>query len=136
MWWRWILVLPATIVGFGIAQVATIIVTLFVPEQVTQLVGSVVTPMGFIMLGARVAPSRKTQTAGILTILMLVWHGMIWALILFSGWYASGTKAFGSVAIVLGIIGSVAGLYVAYLQERFIERHNVKVLPPTAEQSP
>ena len=88
------------------------------PDEVSQLTGSLVTPVGFLMLGARAVPSRKTQTAAVLSVLLLIFHGMVWGTVLFSGWYEAPSVIYQSFALILGVVGTVLGLFLVYIQER------------------
>lgn len=114
---RWLLVLPAAVLGYAVAQLVTILVTAFFPDAVSQLVGSASTPIGFILLGARVAPTRRLHVGSILAVLMILLHGV------YLGWVLLGLGGNYSPLVVwlsfpLGIVASIAGIYVVYNQER------------------
>ena len=116
---RWVLVLPAALLGFTVAQLATILVGLALPSIVTQELGAFTCPIGFIALGARVAPARKTQVAGLLAILSFLMQGMLLAVIALQ--YRTTLSPMANlIGVILGVAGTVAGLYVVYLQERRI----------------
>lgn len=114
---RWLLVLPTAVLGFAVAQLVTILVTAFFPDAISQLVGSITTPIGFILLGSRVAPIRRVQVAGVLAILMVLFHGMYlaWMLLGLGGNYSPIVRW---LALPFGIVASVAGLYLVYSRER------------------
>lgn len=114
---RWLFVLPAAALGFAIAQLVTILVAAFFPEGVSQLVSGASTPIGFILLGARMAPTRRVQVGGILGVLMILFHGVS------LGWVLLGLGGNYSPLVVwlsfpIGIVASITGIYVVYNQER------------------
>jgi hypothetical protein len=114
---RWLLVLPAAALGFAIAQLVTILVTAFLPDVVSQLASSASTPIGFILLGARVAPRWKVRVAGILAVLMFLLHGM------YLGWLLLGlVKNYSSLvawlSLPLAIVASIVGIYIVFNKER------------------
>lgn len=119
---RWLLIPPAALAGWVVAQVAVQLVTLFMPWPiVSRMAGSLATPAGFVLLGARAAPSRHVQVAGGLTALMLVVHGMAWGIVLLGGRFGvyGGTELVElSAAVILGILGAVLGCFVVYRQRR------------------
>lgn len=119
-WWRWLLILPAAVLGLITAQIVVLLVAIILPDQVSQLVSSFMMPMGFVIFGTWVVPIKRTQVAGALAVIMLVLHGMIWGVALFSGWYETSKMVFDSIAMVLGIIGSLLGFYIA--QKRDIRK--------------
>lgn len=114
---RWILVLPAAVLGFAVAQLVTILVTAFFPDAISQLMSSATTPIGFILLGARLAPTSKVRVAGFLAILMVLFEGMYlgWVLLGLGGYYSPLVRW---LSFPFGVAASVAGLYVVYTQER------------------
>jgi len=115
---RWLLILPAAVFGLLVAQVAVILVTLFMPDVVSRLTSAFATPLAFVILGSRVAPSYRVHVAGVLTVIMLVAQGMFWSVALLSGWYGGGEKIEASIAVLLGVVGTVQGLFLVYLRER------------------
>ena len=112
-WWRWLLVLPAAVLGYFIAQLVVLLPGIWLPDRASQLVSAFVTPVGFIILGTWVIPNKRTHVALALAVIMLVFHGMFLGVTLFSGWYGSGEATFLSIAYLLGIVGSVIGFYIA-----------------------
>ncbi|MFC2015017.1 hypothetical protein ACFLUP_03395 [Chloroflexota bacterium] len=114
---RWLLVLPAAIFGFVVAQLLTILVTTFLPDVVSQLASSATTPIGFVLLGTRVAPTSRVRVAGVLTILMVLFQGMYLGLILF-GYGGEYNPVVRWLALPIGVVSAVAGLYIIYKQER------------------
>lgn len=118
-WVRWALVLPAAVAGAIVAQAAVIVITIFVPwPEVSRIVSSFAMPLAFVALGSRVAPSQRVRVAGILTVIMLVLHGMFWGVSLFSGWYTGSQILEHSGAFTAGIVGTILGLFFAYRRER------------------
>ncbi len=114
---RWALVLPAALLGYAIAQVAIILVTFALPTPIARQLGALVSPIGFVVLGARVAPSRQTQTAGVLSILSFLTQGMF-AMAIVLRLRTETSTAENLIALIVGVVGTVIGLYIAYLQER------------------
>lgn len=112
-WWRWFLIPVAAILGMIIAQLLGILVGSILPDRVVQLVNSLLAPVGFVVLGTLVVPAGRTQVAGGLSAIMLVWHGMFLGLTLLSGWYETGDLVFNSIAFIIGITGSVIGFFMA-----------------------
>ena len=112
-WWRWLLIPVAAILGFIIADLLALLVGIILPDRGAQLVSSFMTPIGFVVLGTWVVPVRRTQVAGALAVIMLVFHGMFWGTILFSGWYDTGEIVFNSIGFVIGIASSVLGFFMA-----------------------
>lgn len=119
---RWLLVPFAALAGWVLAQVAVLLVTLFMPwPVVTRMASSLATPVGFVLLGARIAPSRHVQVGGILTAVMLVLHGMVWGMVLLGGRYGlfEGAEILElSAATLLGILGALLGGFLVYQQHR------------------
>jgi len=113
---RWLLVLPAAVLGSLIAQLLTILVTAFIPDEVSQIVGSATVPMGFVLLGARAAPAYKVQVAGVLVLLSVLVAGMT------LGWLVLGIGDYSPIVAALSVplwlAGSVLALYIVYRQER------------------
>lgn len=114
---RWLLVLPAAVLGGLVAQLLTILVTAFIPyDEVSQIVSSATVPMGIVLLGARVAPNYKVQVAGVLVLLSVLFEGMV------LGWLILGAGDYSPVVVAmfvpLWLIGSVLALYVIYRQDR------------------
>ena len=113
---RWLLVLPAAVLGGLIAQLLTILVTAFMPDEVSQIVGSATLPMGFVLLGARAAPGYKVQVAGALVLLSVLAAGMT------LGWLVLGIGDYSPIVaasyVPLSLAGSVVALYIVYRQER------------------
>lgn len=114
---RWLLVLPAAVLGGLVAQLLTILVTAFIPyDEVSQIVSSATVPMGIVLLGARVAPNYKVQVAGVLVLLSVLFEGMV------LGWLILGAGDYSPVVVPmfvpLWLIGSVLALYVIYRQDR------------------
>jgi len=69
---RWPLVLPAAVVGYLVMQIVVFLVTAFIPiDLVARLAGSYASPVGFVLLGTRVAPRAKVQTAWVLAALIV-----------------------------------------------------------------
>ena len=97
----------AAVSGFVIAQLVALLVGIILPDRGTQLVSSFTTPVGFVVLGAWVVPVRRTQVAGTLAVIMLVFHGMGWSVSFFSGWYEAGEDVFQSFAFVIGSAASI-----------------------------
>jgi membrane protease YdiL (CAAX protease family) len=119
---RWLLVLPAAILGGLVAQLLTILITAFVPyNEVSQTISSATVPMGAVLLGARAAPTYKIHVAGALVLLSVLFEGMA------LGWAVLGIGDFSPVvmalSVPLGLVGSVVALYVVYKQERRIHLH-------------
>lgn len=112
--WRWLAVLPVALVGSVIAQLITILVTAYLPDWVSQLVGSATVPAGFVMLGARVAPSRKVQCAGVLAVLWIFTAGALFGIGLFVG-QARYTASVFITSAILNVIGAIGGLYGTYV---------------------
>ena len=120
-WWRWLLVLPFALLGYTIAQVVVIIVTIPIPwDEASQLFSAFTTSAGFVFLGALIAPAKRTRVAVILCVIMLVLVGMVWGVSLFSGWYDTKEKAFDSFGYLLSIIGSLIGLYFVYTVDKVL----------------
>jgi hypothetical protein len=116
---RWLLVLPAAILGGLIAQLLTILITAFIPyDEVSQTISSATVPMGVVLLGARAAPTYRIHVAGALVLLSILLEGMA------LGWAVLGIGDFSPVvmalSIPLGVAAAVAALYVVYRQERRI----------------
>lgn len=114
---RWLLVLPAAVLGGLIAQLLTILVTAFIPyDEVSQIVSSATVPMGIVLLGARTAPRYKVQVAGALVLLSVLFEGMT------LGWLALGVGDYSPIVTALSVPlwlgGSIVALYVVYRQER------------------
>ena len=114
---RWLLVLPVAVLGGLIAQLLTILVTVFIPyDEVSQTVSSATVPMGIVLLGARAAPSYKIQVAGALVLLSVLFGGMT------LGWLVLGVGNYSPIVAALSVplwlVGSVVALYVVYRQER------------------
>lgn len=114
---RWILVLPAAVLGATVAQIVTILVTAFLPDAISQLVGSATIPIGFVLLGARVAPTRRVHVAGVLCILMILFQGMYLGGVLF-GLVRDYSPLVKWLSLPIGVAASIVGLYVVYNQER------------------
>lgn len=114
---RWFLVLPIAVLGFAIAQLLTILVTAFFPDFFSQLVGSATTPIGFVLLGARIAPANRVRVAGVLTILMVLFEGVYLAgMLLGMGEHYNPLVRWLSLPI--GVVASILGLFIVYKQER------------------
>ena len=112
---RWLLVLPAAALGGAIAQLLAILITAFMPDEVSQIVGAATTPMGLVLLGARVAPSHKIYAAGALVLLSVLLAGMTLAwLILGAGDYSLIVTL---LSIPLWVVAYVLALYIVYAQE-------------------
>jgi hypothetical protein len=114
---RWLLVLPAAVLGGLTAQLLTILVTAFIPyDEVSQTVSSATVPMGIVLLGARAAPNYKVQVGGVLVLLSVLFQGMT------LGWLVLGVGDYSPVVTALSVplwlIGSVLALYVIYRQDR------------------
>ena len=113
---RWLLVLPAATLGGLIAQLLTILVTAFMPDEVSQTVSSATLPMGIVLLGTRVAPSHKIHVAGVLVLLSVLLAGMT------LGWLVLGVGDYSlivtALSVPLWVVASVLALYVVYAQER------------------
>ena len=113
---RWLLVLPAAALGGLIAQLVTILVTAFMPDDVSQTVGSATVPMGIVLLGARVAPTRKIQVAGVLALVSVLLASLILAsLVLVDSDYSIIVVA---SFLPLWVVASVIALYIVYAQAR------------------
>jgi hypothetical protein len=112
------LVLPAACLGFTFAQLATILVTLFFPDIFSQLVSSATTPMGFVMLGARTAPSSRLHAAGVLMVLMILLHGVVIGMAAVLPLQDAREGVVLGLAAVIGVAASVAAVYLVYRQER------------------
>lgn len=112
---RWLLVIPAAAFGFAAAQIAVILITAFLPDVVSRQVSSLVTPGAFVVLGARVAPQVRLYVAGTLGIAMFLMHGMVITAFLLFNDYGPVESV---LSIMLGVIGTVIGIYFVYAQER------------------
>ena len=119
---RWLLVLPAAILGALIAQLLTILVTAFMPDEVSQTIGSATVPMGIVLLGARTAPSYKVHVAGALVLLSVLVEGMT------LGWLVLGGGDYSPIVaalfVPLALIGSVLALYIVYRHERRVRLYS------------
>jgi hypothetical protein len=101
-----------------IAQLVTILVTAFIPaDQVSQVLSSFTTPIGFVLLGTRTAPVHKLYVAAVLAILMILATGTYlgWASLGVNGGYETWVIA---ISIPLGVIGALLAVFIVYRQER------------------
>ena len=112
---RWALVLPAASVGLAVAQVVAIAVTAFSPDVFSRVVSALVTPPAFVILGARVAPSHRIHVAIVLAIAMVLLHGMLVGIALVDA--VDDNAAEIAVSVVLGVIGTLGGVFFVYQQE-------------------
>jgi len=114
---RWILVLPAAVLGFVVAQLLVILVTAFVPwGVVSRQTSAFITPAAFVVLGTRAAPAYKVHTAGVLAIVMLFAQGMFWGIALVVSTSLSLQE--NALGALLGVVGTIFGLYFVYRQQR------------------
>ncbi len=112
-WLRWVLILPAAAGAYIGVQVLVAIANSFtpVPEVVetaySQLVNSVLGPLAFVYVGAKVAPRHQFVAALVLTVLHAVANATIVTAALVSGrhsqpaWVLIGTSALGIVATLI-----------------------------------
>jgi hypothetical protein len=122
-WLRWLAVLPGGLIGgflllfpLRLALVNTLrgFVTPY-PELPERILTPFVIAVGFVSLGARIAPDRKTETAVALFGLWLFVVGAFVALAL-SNANVGGRSLFmhgGGIGPLLAVVGAVAGLVVA-----------------------
>jgi len=127
-WLRWLAVLPGGLLGgllllFPLRLVLVNTLRGFVepyPEMPERLLTPFVVAAGFVWLGARIAPERKTETA---VALFGVWLFVVGASVALALANANvGGQSFylrgGGIAPLLGVVGSVVGLLVARREAR------------------
>jgi hypothetical protein len=69
---RWILIIPAALLGAGIGQLFAIICGLVFPDWITHLFGSVFMSFGFVYGGILTAPNKKVLIGNILFTIYLI----------------------------------------------------------------
>lgn len=69
---RWLLIIPAALLGAGIGQLFAIICGLVFPDWITHLFGSVFMSFGFVCGGILTAPNKKLLIGNILFITYLI----------------------------------------------------------------
>ena len=112
---RWLLVLPAALLGALIAQVVTMIVTAFMPSEVSHIVSSGAIPMGAIRLACRVAPAYRLHVAGLLVLALVLLYGVLLGVAAVKGGHEPVVLA---LFAPVGVAGSVTALYLVYRKER------------------
>lgn len=122
-WLRWIAVLPGALLG-GIMMVFPLHWILYntlsnfiepYPELPERIFTPFVVALGFVALGARIAPERTMEVAVVLFGLWMVLLGGVAALVLFVG-NVGGRRLFfhgGGFAAAGAFVGGIVGLVIA-----------------------
>ena len=112
-WVRWATMLPAALAAYIGAQAVVAIANSFTPlpefaeTAYSQVVNSVVGPLAFVYVGAKVAPRRQFLVALALTVLHAVAIATVITAVLMAGtysqpaWFLLSTSALGIVATVI-----------------------------------
>lgn len=69
---RWLLIIPASLLGAGIGQIFAVICGLVLPDLVTHLFGSVFMSFGFVYCGILTAPDKNKLVGNVLFITYLI----------------------------------------------------------------
>lgn len=67
-WWRWVLVLPATVAVYALASMVWVLMPL--PDFAVRFLSSFTCPLGSVACGMLVAPAHRAWTAAVLSALL------------------------------------------------------------------
>ncbi|HEY9783890.1 MAG TPA: hypothetical protein V6D17_00720 [Candidatus Obscuribacterales bacterium] len=139
---RWLLVLPAALIGFVLGQSSFALVKFLFSQNPALssflnagwLISDCLASALFIILGTKVAPNYRFLTAVALSLVVATWHGVLIGANPFQPVSEQHSEIIVALTCLTGLAISIVVCWEAYLREREWQETELRNFVPEAEQ--